>query len=179
MQVWYGAVLFRKHWLFVPLYHEMTSAFSLENFKYLHISKFSYPNISSKWLKNPSKTCWPLRLLFRSADSAVSNPTTTWHLLSLTAESRDHIHISLVNRSLYTVNLMKFLGPKAAFELTNNFPRSKHLDRVYGSVFVRGKFWNKSDVPIFGDCKRDSNNDVLSGYNFPLLILQKNSSTNI
>ena len=140
MQGWYGAVLFRKHWLFVPLYHEMTSAFSLKNFKYLHISKFSYSNISSKWLKNPSKTCWPLRLLFRSADSAVSNPTTTWHLLSLTA---------------------------------------KHLDRVYGSVFVSGKFWNKSDVPIFEDCKRDSNDDVFSGYNFPVLILQKNSSTSI
>ena len=82
-------------------------------------------------------------------------------------------------KSPYTVNLMKFLGPKPAFELTNNFPRSTHLDRVYGSVFVRGKFWNKSDVPVFEDCKRDSNNDVLSGYNFPVLILQKNSSASI
>ena len=74
---------------------------------------------------------------------------------------------------------MKFLGPKPAFELTNNFPRSKHLDCVYGSVSVSGKFWNKSDVPIFEDCKRDSNDDVFSGYNFPVLILQKNSSTGI
>ena len=63
----------------------------------------SYPNISSKWFKNPSKISCPLRTLFRSAGSAVSNPTITWHLSSLSGESREHIHISLAKPcTLYT-----------------------------------------------------------------------------
>ena len=76
-------------------------------------------------------------------------------------------------KSPYTVNLMTFLEPKAAFELTNNFPRSKHLDRVYGSVFISGKFWNKSDVPAFEDCKWDSNDDVFSGYISPCWLFER------
>ena len=39
-----------------------------------------------------------------------------------------------------------------------------------------GSSGTKVMFAIFEDCKRDSNDDVFSGYNFPVLILQKNSS---
>ena len=177
MQGWDEIVLFREYWLFVPLCHEMTSAFSWKNSKYLQYQNFltrtSHPN-SSRIPPTPVDR-WgyfsvPQTQQFQSQQPralVVINSRATWP------------HPYFTCKSPYTVNLMKFLGPKPAFELTNNFPRSKHLDRVYGSVFVSGKFWNKSDVPIFEDCKRDSNDDVFSGYNFPVLILQKNSSTSI
>ena len=156
----------------------MTSAFSLKNFKLLTYIKIFLPEHLIQIAQEPLQDLLTVEatFLFRRLSSFKPNNHVTLVVINSRATWP---HPYFTCKSPYTVNLMKFLGPKPAFELTNNFPRSQHLDRVYGSVFVSGKFWNKSDVPIFEDCKRDSNDDVFSGYNFPVLILQKNSSTSI
>ena len=70
--------------------------------------------------------------LFRRLSSLKPNK----HVTLVVINSRvTWVHPYFTCKSPYTVNLMKFLGPKPAFELTNNFPRSKHLV-VFMALFL-------------------------------------------